>query len=109
MASSRRMDWLQFAAAPQAFQGVGGGVAYIAHIGGFLAGVALIPFFKQPTYPRLIGTAIKHGQVTQVFQTKARGSQTFQRSAQQVGAVLSASSQKPSRGPGENIKQRAPI
>jgi len=38
---------LQFAAAPQSFSGDGGGVAYIAHIGGFLAGLALIPFFKK--------------------------------------------------------------
>jgi membrane associated rhomboid family serine protease len=36
----------QFVAAPQAFAGDDGGVAYMAHIGGFLAGMALIPFFK---------------------------------------------------------------
>ena len=27
---------------------VDSGVAYLAHIGGFLAGMALIPFFKKP-------------------------------------------------------------
>ena len=27
---------------------VGSNVAYVAHIGGFIAGMALIPFFKQP-------------------------------------------------------------
>ena len=37
----------QFVAVPQALaDSGGGGVAYMAHIGGFLAGMALIPFFK---------------------------------------------------------------
>ena len=36
----------QFVAIPQALSETGGGVAYLAHIGGFLAGMALIPFFK---------------------------------------------------------------
>ena len=36
----------QFVAVPQALSDTGGGVAYLAHIGGFLAGMALIPFFK---------------------------------------------------------------
>ena len=36
----------QFVAVPQALSETGGGVAYMAHIGGFLAGMALIPFFK---------------------------------------------------------------
>ena len=36
----------QFVAVPQALAGNEGGVAYMAHIGGFLAGMALIPFFK---------------------------------------------------------------
>ena len=36
----------QFVAVPQALNETGGGVAYMAHIGGFLAGMALIPFFK---------------------------------------------------------------
>ena len=31
---------------PQALSDTDGGVAYLAHIGGFLAGMALIPFFK---------------------------------------------------------------
>ena len=35
----------QFVAVPQALNETGGGVAYMAHIGGFLAGMALIPFF----------------------------------------------------------------
>ena len=36
----------QFVSVPQALNETGGGVAYMAHIGGFLAGMALIPFFK---------------------------------------------------------------
>ena len=61
---------LQFAAAPQALQGTGGGVAYMAHIGGFVAGVALIPFSKKRHISLLIGDSRrKHGQVNpSVFQ-----------------------------------------
>ncbi len=40
----------QFAAAPVNFS-EGGGVAYFAHIGGFLAGALLIPFFKRKDIP----------------------------------------------------------
>jgi hypothetical protein len=36
----------QFIAIPQAFTESSGGVAYMAHIGGFFAGMVLIPFFK---------------------------------------------------------------
>lgn len=36
----------QFVAVPHALSNTGGGIAYLAHIGGFLAGMALIPFFK---------------------------------------------------------------
>ena len=32
---------LQFVSSPQSFQSDGGGVAYLAHIGGFVAGVVL--------------------------------------------------------------------
>ena len=39
---------LQFAASPQAFQSDGGGIAYFAHIGGFIAGIVLVPFLKRP-------------------------------------------------------------
>ena len=38
---------LQFVAAPSSLAGDGGGTAYFAHIGGFLAGLALTPFFKR--------------------------------------------------------------
>ena len=40
----------QFAAAPTSFSQEGG-VAYFAHIGGFLAGACLIPFFKRKDVP----------------------------------------------------------
>ena len=40
----------QFAAAPAAFSDEGG-VAYFAHIGGFIAGACLIPFFKRRELP----------------------------------------------------------
>jgi hypothetical protein len=42
----------QFAAAPSGLSG-GGGVAYFAHIGGFITGMALIPFFKRRDVPLL--------------------------------------------------------
>jgi len=38
---------LQFVAVPNALSEDGGGVAYLAHIGGFAAGMILIPFFKR--------------------------------------------------------------
>ena len=41
----------QFVAVPNALSGDDGGVAYFAHIGGFLAGMALIPFFKRSDVP----------------------------------------------------------
>lgn len=42
----------QFAAAPSGLSG-GGGVAYFAHIGGFITGMVLIPFFKRRDIPLL--------------------------------------------------------
>ena len=41
----------QFIAVPQALANEGGGVAYFAHIGGFLAGVVLAAFFKKKETP----------------------------------------------------------
>jgi len=38
---------LQFVAAPSSLAGDGGGTAYFAHIGGFLAGLVLTPFFRR--------------------------------------------------------------
>jgi len=40
----------QFVSAPAALSG-GDGVAYFAHIGGFLTGIVLIPFFKRSDLP----------------------------------------------------------
>ena len=40
----------QFVSAPAALSG-GGGVAYFAHIGGFLTGMVLVPFFKHRDVP----------------------------------------------------------
>ncbi|MGB2411557.1 MAG: rhomboid family intramembrane serine protease, partial [Candidatus Puniceispirillaceae bacterium] len=41
----------QFIAVPTALSGDDGGVAYFAHIGGFVAGMVLIPFFKRADVP----------------------------------------------------------
>ena len=41
----------QFLAVPGALSGADGGVAYFAHIGGFVAGMVLIPFFKRADIP----------------------------------------------------------
>ena len=41
----------QFVAVPNALSNDGGGVAYFAHIGGFLAGMMLIPLFKDRNVP----------------------------------------------------------
>ena len=41
----------QFVAVPQALTGDSGGVAYVAHIGGFIAGMVLVPLFKRSDIP----------------------------------------------------------
>ena len=41
----------QFVAVPGALAGADGGVAYFAHIGGFIAGMCLVPFFKRSDVP----------------------------------------------------------
>ena len=41
----------QFVAVPSALAGADGGVAYFAHIGGFIAGMCLVPFFKRGDVP----------------------------------------------------------
>ena len=46
----------QFLAVPAALDSNGAGVAYFAHIGGFLAGMSLVPFFKRADVP-LFGRA----------------------------------------------------
>jgi membrane associated rhomboid family serine protease len=39
---------LQLLGGIPALQGAGGGVAFWAHVGGFLAGIALVPLFRIP-------------------------------------------------------------
>ena len=94
---------LQFAAAPQAFQGTGGGVAYMAHIGGFMAGVALIPFFKKPyisLFDRGQPPKTWSGKPISFSEVKKEARKRFQRSAQQtVRSSFPHSNQKTSKGP----------
>ena len=94
---------LQFVAAPQAFQGTGGGVAYMAHIGGFVAGVALIPFFKKPhvsLFDRGKPPKTWSGQPISFSEVKQEARKRFRRSAQQTArSSVPPSNQKPSKGP----------
>lgn len=46
---------VQFISAPASLLGDGGGVAYFAHIGGFVAGLILTPFFKRRHQPFFAG------------------------------------------------------
>jgi len=50
----------QFIAVPGALSGTDGGVAYFAHIGGFIAGMALVPFFKRSDVPLFGANDIAH-------------------------------------------------
>ena len=94
---------LQFAAAPQAFQGTGGGVAYMAHIGGFVAGVALIPFFKKPhvsLFDRGQPPKTWSGQPISFSEVKQQARKRFRRSAQQTTRRSGPpSNQQPLKGP----------
>ena len=94
---------LQFAAAPQAFQGTGGGVAYLAHIGGFVAGAALIPFFKKrhiSLFDRGHLPKTWSGQPISFSEVKQEARKRFRRSAQQAArSSVPPSNQKPSKGP----------
>ena len=94
---------LQFAAAPQAFQGTGGGIAYMAHIGGFTAGVALIPFFKKPhisLFDRGQPPKTWSGQPITFSEMKQEARKRFQRSAKQTARTsVPRSNQKPPKGP----------
>jgi membrane associated rhomboid family serine protease len=94
---------LQFAAAPQAFQGTGGGVAYMAHIGGFVAGVALIPFFKKShvsLFDRGQPPKKWSGQPISFSEVKQEARKRFRRSAQQPArSSVPPSNQKRSKGP----------
>ena len=94
---------LQFAAAPQTFQGTGGGIAYMAHIGGFVVGVALIPFFKKPhvsLFDRGQPPKTWSGQPISFSEVKLEARKRFRRSTQQaVRSSVPPSNQKPSKGP----------
>ncbi len=94
---------LQFAAAPQAFQGTGGGVAYMAHIGGFVAGVALIPFFKKrhiSLFDRGQPPKTWSGQPISFSEIKQEARKRFRRSTQQaVRSSVPPLNQKPPKGP----------
>jgi membrane associated rhomboid family serine protease len=94
---------LQFAAAPQAFQGTGGGVAYMAHIGGFIAGVVLIPFFKKPQislFDRGQPPKRWSGQPISFSEVKQEARKRFSHSTQQTQrSSVPSLKQKPSKGP----------
>ena len=94
---------LQFAAAPQAFEETGGGVAYMAHIGGFVAGVVLIPFFKKPyisLFDRGQPPKTWSGQPISFSEVKREARKRFQRSAQQPArSSVPPLKQKTSKGP----------
>ena len=94
---------LQFAAAPQAFEGTGGGVAYLAHIGGFVAGVALIPFFKKrhiSLLDRGQPPRTWSGQPISFAEVKQEARKRFRRSAQQAArSSVPPSNQRRSKGP----------
>lgn len=60
----------QFIAVPEALAASGGGVAYFAHIGGFIAGVILAGLFKKRSVP-LFAPAIDHIPKWQTAQPRA--------------------------------------
>jgi len=90
---------LQFAAAPQAFSGDGGGVAYLAHIGGFIAGLVLVPLFKKShisLFDRGKPPKTWSGQPISFDEMKREARKRFQRNAGQT-ARTSIPSTKPKR------------
>ncbi len=94
---------LQFAASPQAFQGNGGGVAYMAHIGGFVAGIAFVPFFKRShisLFDRGQPPKTWAGQSISFTQMKQEARRRFQRTANQtLRSSVPPSNPKPPKGP----------
>ena len=94
---------LQFASAPQAFQETGGGVAYMAHIGGFVTGVALIPFFKKPhisLFDRGQPPKTWTGQPITFSEIKQEARKRFERSAQRTArSSVPPSNRRPPKGP----------
>ena len=94
---------LQFAASPQAFQGDGGGVAYIAHIGGFVAGITLVSFFKRPhisLFDRGQPPKTWSGQPISFNEMKQAARKRFQHSSEQeLRSSVPPLNQKPPKGP----------
>ena len=73
----------QFVAVPQALNETSGGVAYMAHIGGFLAGMAFIPFFKYrhlALFDRDIGIEDWAGRPLNFQEVKAEARARYRRS-----------------------------
>jgi len=94
---------LQFAASPQAFQSDGGGVAYLAHIGGFVAGIALVPLFKRPhisLFDRGQPPKTWSGQPISFTEMKQAARMRFQHTAQQtLRSSVPPLKPKPPKGP----------
>jgi membrane associated rhomboid family serine protease len=93
----------QFVAVPQALNETGGGVAYMAHIGGFLAGMALIPFFKYrhvALFDRDIGIGDWADRPLNFHEVKAEARARYRRSlpssADAVAKPVSTTPPKPS-------------
>ncbi len=94
---------LQFAASPQAFNGDGGGVAYIAHIGGFIAGIALVAFFKRShisLFDRGQSPKTWTGKPISFAEMKQEARKRFQHTAKQTfRSSVPPSKPKPPKGP----------
>ena len=93
---------LQFAAAPLAFSGDGGGLAYMAHIGGFIAGLVLVPLFKKrhiSLFDRGQPPKTWSGQPISFDEMKRDARKRFQRNAGQTTRT-SIPSTKPKRPKG---------
>jgi membrane associated rhomboid family serine protease len=93
----------QFVSVPQALNETGGGVAYMAHIGGFLAGMALIPFFKYrhvALFDRDIGIGDWADRPLNFHEVKAEARARYRRSlpssADAVAKPVSTTPPKPS-------------
>ncbi|MBT6123001.1 MAG: rhomboid family intramembrane serine protease [Candidatus Puniceispirillum sp.] len=89
----------QFVAVPQALAGNEGGVAYMAHIGGFLAGMALIPLFKNRNialFDRALPPQRWSGEPISFATIKSEAKQRYRRDP--LGSrILSTPSSKPTK------------
>jgi membrane associated rhomboid family serine protease len=102
----------QFVAVPQAFNETGGGVAYMAHIGGFLAGMALIPFFKYrhvALFDRDIGISDWADRPLNFREVKAEARARYRRSVPpSANAVRKPVSTTPSKPSVPTSRRKAP-